>query len=182
VRSEIAAMYPDIFHDFNDRMWTPGGFRRPVAAAHRQWKTPNKKANFIAPRRFDEDPDMPAAGPDVLRLMTIRSDDQFNTSIYTLNDRFRGISGGRRVLLMNAQDAHRLGFAIGDLVTAVTVATDGVERSVSGLRIVSYDIPKGCLAGYFPECNPLIPLWHHAEKSFVPAAKAIPVRLVANPL
>jgi len=177
VRNEIAAIYADIFHDFNQRMWTPGGFRRPVAAAKREWKTPTGKANFIPPKGFDEDPDMPAHETDVLRLMTMRSDDQFNTSIYTLNDRFRGIKGGRKVLLMNRRDTARLGFVDGDLVVAATVSGDGVSRSVSGLRVVNYDIPSGCAAGYFPECNPLIPLWHHAEGSFVPAAKAIPIRL-----
>jgi molybdopterin-dependent oxidoreductase alpha subunit len=180
VRDEIAAIYPEIFHDFNARMWTPGGFRRPLPAAHREWKTPNGKANFIVPQSFDEDPDMQAAGPDILRLMTMRSDDQFNTTIYSLDDRFRGVFGTRRVLLMNPADILSMGFAIGDCVTASTVATDGVPRSVESLRLTSYDIPRGCVAGYYPECNPLIPLWHHAEGSFVPAAKSIPIRIRAS--
>ena len=93
IREEIAAIYPEIFHDFNSRMWTPGGFRRPVAAAKREWKTPNGKANFKTPASFDEDPDMRAGDAGVLRLMTLRSDDQFNTTIYTLDDRFRGVYG-----------------------------------------------------------------------------------------
>lgn len=91
---------------------------------------------------------MSVAGPDILRLMTIRSDDQFNTSIYTLNDRSRDIKGGRKVLLMNTQNVARLGFPPGDLVTATTVCSDNVRRSVSVLRIIGYDIPQGCLAGY----------------------------------
>lgn len=179
IREEIAAIFPEIFHDFNARMWTPGGFRRPLPAAKREWKTPNGKANFKTPQGFDEDPDMVATGPDVLRLMTMRSDDQFNTTVYTLDDRFRGVFGTRKVLLMNIADISRLGFQVGDHVTAVTVARDQkeVSRSVGGLRLTSYDIPSGCVAGYYPECNPLIPLWHHAEGSFVPAAKAIPIRL-----
>ena len=80
---------------------------------------------------------------------------------------------------MNPSDIQRLGFNVGDLVDASTVARDQAEvtRSVSGLRVTTYDIPPGCVAGYYPECNPLIPLWHHAEGSFVPAAKAIPIRL-----
>ena len=179
IREEIAAVFPEIFHDFNQRMWTPGGFRRPLPAAKRVWKTPNGKANFIVPRAFDEDPDVAAGGRDVLRLMTIRSDDQFNTTIYTLDDRFRGVFGTRMVLLMNADDIGRLGFSVGEHVTATTVASDGMPRSVDGLRITVYDIPAGCVAGYYPECNPLIPLWHHAEESFVPAAKSIPIRLQA---
>lgn len=177
IRDEIAAIFPDIFHDFNARMWIPGGFRRPVPATRREWRTPNGKANFKTPRGFDEDPDMHVADPKVLRLMTLRSDDQFNTSVYTLDDRFRGIFGTRRVLLMNPADIVRLGFVVGEQVTASTVANDDVTRSVAGLRVTAYDIPPGCVAGYYPECNPLIPLWHHAEGSFVPAAKAIPIRL-----
>lgn len=177
IRDEIAAAYPEIFHDFNQRMWTPGGFRRPLPAARREWNTPNKKANFIAPRSFDEDPDMTAAGEKILRLMTMRSDDQFNTTIYSADDRFRGVFGTRRVLLINPADVARLGLRVGDHVTACTVADDGVARTVPGLRLTSYDIPTGCVAGYFPECNPLVPLWHHAEGSQVPAAKSIPIVL-----
>jgi molybdopterin-dependent oxidoreductase alpha subunit len=177
IRDEIAAIYPAIFHEFNARMWTPGGFRRPLPAAERQWKTPNGKANFKTPRSFDEDPDVHAEDHQVLRLMTLRSDDQFNTTVYTWDDRFRGVFGTRRVLLMNSADIERLGLTVGDHVTAKTVANDGVVRAVSNLRVTSYDIPQGCAAGYYPECNPLIPLWHHAEGSFVPAAKAIPIRL-----
>jgi molybdopterin-dependent oxidoreductase alpha subunit len=177
VRDEIAAIYPEIFHDFNQRMWTPGGFRRPLPAANREWKTPNKKANFIAPRSFNEDPDMTATGEKILRLMTMRSDDQFNTTVYSADDRFRGVFGTRRVLLINPDDVARLGFEVGDRVTACTVADDGVVRAVQGLRLTSYDIPDGCVAGYFPECNPLVPLWHHAEGSQVPAAKSIPIVL-----
>jgi molybdopterin-dependent oxidoreductase alpha subunit len=180
IRDAIAMTFPAIFHDFNQRMWTPGGFRRPVPAAQREWNTATGKANFIIPQGFDENPDMPESGGDVLRLMTIRSDDQFNTSIYTFNDRFRGVYGTRMVLLINPADLARLGFTEGDLVTATTAASDGVARSVHRLRATPYDIPAGCVAGYFPECNPLIPLWHFAEGSQVPAAKSIPVRLHAE--
>jgi molybdopterin-dependent oxidoreductase alpha subunit len=177
VRDAIARTYPEIFHDFNARMWIPGGFRRPVAAAERIWKTQTGKANFVVPASLDEDPDMPATGPDVLRLMTVRSDDQFNTTIYTENDRFRGITGTRRVLFMNRQDIVRLGLQDYESVTARSVATDSKERFVAGLRVTPFNIPVGCVAGYFPECNPLIPLWHHAKGSKVPAAKSVPIRL-----
>jgi molybdopterin-dependent oxidoreductase alpha subunit len=180
IRDEIAAVYPEIFHDFNARMWTPGGCRRPIPAAQRQWKTPNGKANFIVPRGLEEDPDMPARGGNILRLMTLRSDDQFNTTIYSLDDRFRGVYGTRKVLFMNLADIQRLGLKPGDEVVAATVAKDNVSRAVSGLRVTPYDIPEGCIAGYYPELNPLIPLWHHAEGSQVPAAKSIPVTLRAT--
>jgi molybdopterin-dependent oxidoreductase alpha subunit len=179
IREEIAAIYPDIFYDFNARMWTPGGFRRPSPASHREWKTPNGKANFIVPSGFDEDPDMPERAPDVFRLMTLRSDDQFNTTVYSLDDRFRGVFGTRRVLFMNSEDMVQLGLHPGEDVAVFTVAKDKVQRSVENLRVTPYDIPKGCVAGYYPECNPLIPLWHHAEGSQVPAAKSIPIRIRA---
>jgi molybdopterin-dependent oxidoreductase alpha subunit len=178
IREEIAAVLPEIFHDFNERRRTLGGFRRPLAATERKWKTPNGKANFIAPQALVEDPDAPEMSPEVLRLMTIRSDDQFNTTIYTLDDRFRGVKGSRRVLFLNPADMRRLGVREGQQVTVVAAVRDGVSRTVAGLRVMSYNIPEGCAAGYYPECNPLIPLWHHATDSFVPAAKSIPIRLL----
>jgi molybdopterin-dependent oxidoreductase alpha subunit len=178
IRDEIAAVFPDIFHDFNQRRQALGGFRRPVAAARREWKTPNGKANFVAPASLVEDPDAPEASSDVLRLMTMRSDDQFNTTVYTLSDRFRGVKGTRKVLFLNPVDMRRLEVREGQLVTAVAAVSDGVARSVAELRVMSYNIPQGCAAGYYPECNPLIPLWHHAKGSFVPAAKSIPIRLM----
>ena len=177
VRDAIAVTYPDIFHDFNTRMWQPGGFRRPVPASQRVWKTPNGLANFITPESLLEDPDQAQPAGDVLRLFTIRSDSQFNTTIYNEDDRFRGIYGGRRVLLANAIDIIRLGFAEGALVDVHGVAPDGIERRVNGLRLVAYDVPPGCIAGYYPECNPLLPLAHHAVESMVPAGKSIAVRL-----
>jgi formate dehydrogenase major subunit len=177
IREAIATTYPSIFHDFNARMWTPGGFRRPLPAAQREWKTETGRANFIAPRGLVEDPDVAPVGKEVLRLTTLRSDDQFNTTVYSLDDRFRGVFGNRRVLLMHEDDLGRLGLRDGDLVCASTVANDGVARTVPGLTVRSHDIPPGCVGGYYPECNPLIPLWHHAEGSKVPAAKSIPIRL-----
>ncbi|SMP52400.1 FdhF/YdeP family oxidoreductase [Noviherbaspirillum suwonense] len=176
IRAEIARTWPEIFHDFEARMWKPGGFARPIAARQRIWKTPTGKATFVAPASLDENPDMPGR-PDVLTLFTLRSDGQFNTTIYHNDDRFRGVYGTRRVLLMNPGDIQRLGFAEGDRVTAATLADDGVDRTVAGLRVTPYNVPQGCAAGYFPECNPLIPLWHHAEESMVPAAKAISITL-----
>ena len=177
VRDAIGATYPDIFHDFNRRLWQPGGFHRPIAARERVWKTEAGKANFAVPRTLIEDPDAPVRAPGGLRLMTLRSNDQFNTTVYGYDDRFRGIYGTRRVLLMNAGDMTRLGLLEGDSVSVATDVDDGIARIVEGLRVTTYDIPAGCCGGYYPECNPLIPLWHHAEESKVPAAKWIPVRL-----
>jgi molybdopterin-dependent oxidoreductase alpha subunit len=180
VRDAIALTYPEIFHDFNARMWEPGGFRRPVAAAQRQWKTPNGRANFTTPTDLTGDPDQAPIGGDVLRLFTLRSDSQFNTTIYNEDDRFRGIKNGRKVLLMNPQDMTRLGLSEGQLVQARAVANDGFERRLGGLRLVAYNVPAGCIGGYYPECNVLLPLWHYAEESKVPAAKSISVTLHAE--
>lgn len=178
IRDAIAETWPEIFHDFNARMWTPGGFRKPVAAAHRQWKTPNGKANFTVPDSLAVDPDMPDRA-DTLRLFTVRSDGQFNTTIYSLDDRFRGVEGDRKVLLMSRADMDARGLKDGERVTASTATNDGVERKVDGLRVMEYPVPTGCVAGYYPECNPLLPLWHHAKESFVPAAKSIAIRIEA---
>jgi molybdopterin-dependent oxidoreductase alpha subunit len=177
VRDAIERTYPDQFRDFNQRFKQPGGFHRPLPACKREWKTANGKANFIVPDTLDEDADMPSTGPDVLRLMTTRGDSQFNTTVYSLDDRFRGVYGTRNVLLMHQDDLTRLGFAEGDAVCIATVANDGVTREVDGMRVHAYDIPRGCIMGYYPECNRLIPLSHHAKSSQVPASKSIPVRL-----
>jgi molybdopterin-dependent oxidoreductase alpha subunit len=177
IRDAIAETYPDIFHDFNQRMWTPGGFRRPVPAAERKWKTPSGRAEFIVADSLQANPDQPAPGGKVLRLFTLRSDGQFNTTLYNEDDHFRGISGGRRVLLIHPSDLHRLGLEAGQRVDAIGVTDDGVVRRVDGLRLVAYDVPAGCVGGYFPECNPLMPLAHHALESKVPAAKSIAITL-----
>lgn len=185
IRDAIEATWPDQFAQFNQRMHQPGGFARPLPAVQRQWKTPSGKAEFKAPARLD------AAfagdgGDDVLRLVTLRSNDQFNTTVYGYDDRLRGIQGTRDVLLMNRDDMRRLGVADGSTVTLACAAADagpnpeGVLREVPGLRVVAYDLPAGCCAGYYPECNPVVPLSHHARESHVPAVKSVPVRVRAQ--
>jgi molybdopterin-dependent oxidoreductase alpha subunit len=177
VRDAIAQTYPEIFHDFNARLWKPGGFHRPIGARKREWKTKTGKANFITPTSLTTDIDIPSDQRDVLQLMTLRSNGQFNTTVYSYDDRFRGVYGSRHVILMHQNDIDRFDLKEGQMVALTTAVDDGVERSVTGLQVVAYDIPEGCVAGYYPECNPLIPLWHHAEKAKVPAAKSIPVRV-----
>ncbi|MER3546102.1 MAG: formate dehydrogenase [Rhodanobacteraceae bacterium] len=177
IRDAIEQTYPEQFKDFNTRMWQPGGFHRPNSARERVWKTDTGKANFIVP------PSLTATGfedaPDRFRLMTMRSNDQFNTTVYGYDDRFRGIHGTRDVVLINADDIARLGLRDGQTVTLVSDADDGVRREVHGLRVVTFDIPRGCIGGYYPECNPLIALSHYALESKTPAAKSVPVRIVA---
>jgi anaerobic selenocysteine-containing dehydrogenase len=148
---------------------------KPVAAAQRKWNTPTGKANFTVPDTLSADPDMPVPA-DALRLFTVRSDGQFNTTIYSLEDRFRGVHG-RKVLFMAEADMALLGLADGDIVTASTAVDDGAARKVEGLTVVEYGVPAGCVAGYYPECNTLIPLWHYAKDSKVPAAKSIAIRV-----
>ncbi|WUR15936.1 FdhF/YdeP family oxidoreductase [[Empedobacter] haloabium] len=175
IRAAIAQTYPAIFHDFETRMWQPGGFRKPLAAARRVWQTDSGKANFTVPEELPADPDTARGVPGALTLFTVRSDGQFNTTVYSLDDRFRGVRGSRLVLFMNPADMARHALAEGDVVTVRTASDDGVPRQVGALTVVRYDIPAGCVAGYFPELNPLIPLWHHAKESKVPAAKSIDV-------
>lgn len=180
VREAISKVYPQIFHDFEARMWEPGGFHRPLGAAHRQWATPSGKAQFITPETLDEDDDVSKgeAGRDVLQLMTLRSNDQFNTTVYGYDDRFRGVKGTRKVVFMNRNDIVRLGFAPGAWVRLRTAIEPEVRREVGPFQVIAYDIPEGCAASYYPESNPLVPLWHYAKRSKVPAAKSVPVTLI----
>jgi anaerobic selenocysteine-containing dehydrogenase len=109
--------------------------------------------------------------------MTLRSNDQFNTTVYGYDDRFRGIKNTRTVVLMNRSDIDRMGLKVGQAVTLKTVADDGIDRHLSGMIVVAYDIPIGCIGGYYPECNVLMPVWHYALGSKTPAAKSIPVTI-----
>jgi formate dehydrogenase major subunit len=112
-----------------------------------------------------------------LILQTLRSHDQFNTTIYGLDDRYRGIKNGRRVVFVHPDDIRHLGWSDGDLVDLVSEWDDGSERTVPDFRIVSYDQPVGCAAAYYPETNPLIPLDSKAEGSNTPTSKSVIVRL-----
>jgi len=178
IREAIASTYPDIFFDFNKRIKAAKGFDRPLAARERKWLTASGKANFVAPKSLSEDPDLPRAREGVLTLVTVRSNDQFNTTVYSYTDRLRGIFGTRQVILMNKDDMAERSVVDGEQVVLLGAAADNVQRAVRDMRVVSYDLPRGCCVGYYPECNPLLPLWHHAEGSRVPAAKSIPVRVV----
>jgi molybdopterin-dependent oxidoreductase alpha subunit len=175
IRRAISETYPETFHDYEQRMWQPGGIQRPLPARRRQWNTTTGKANFVTPSGIDEDADMPSKEGTTFRLMTLRSNDQFNTTVYGYNDRFRGIKGTRMVVLMNPADIARLGLQDGATVTLETDSRDGIKRERGGYRLTAYDVPPGCLGAYYPEANVLLPLWHYAEGSKTPAAKSIPV-------
>jgi len=175
VRDAIEETYPEMFERFNERMWMPGGFWKGVAATHREWKTESGRAEFNAPDVLNATGFEEADGR--MRLITLRSNDQFNTTIYGYHDRFRGIKGTRDVVMVNPAEMERLGLADGEEVSLVCDVETDVSRRVDGLRVVPYDLPDGCLGAYYPECNVLIPVSHHARESFVPAAKSVPVRI-----
>jgi molybdopterin-dependent oxidoreductase alpha subunit len=180
IRDAIETTYPENFSDFNKRVVQPGGFQRKIPARERQWKTTTGKANLIVPKSLDEDSDASPADHDVLLMITLRSNEQFNTTVYGYDDRFRGIYGTRSIVLMNHNDIVRLGFADAENVSLVSACDDGIVRKIDGLRVVTYNIPEGCVGVYYPEANVLIPLWHYAERSKVPAAKSVPVRISAS--
>ena len=175
IRNAIAETYPEDFHGFNERMWTPGGFYRGNSARERIWKTESKKATFTTPKQ------MTAVGfgeaPGRYRLITMRSNDQFNTTIYGYSDRMRGIEGTRDVLLINPDEMQRANLHEGQVVSLVSDAEDGVEREVFGLKVVPFSLPDGCIGAYYPEMNSLMPLSHHDGPSKTPAAKSVPVRI-----
>lgn len=180
VRDLIARTFPEEFHDMNARMNQPGGFYRGNSAHDRIWKTDSGKAEFTDPTVLNACGIGDAEGR--FHLVTLRSNDQFNTTIYGHSDRLRGLEGSRMIVLMRPDEIVANGLAEGDVVELET-DTDGrdeTRRSVTGLRVVPYDLPRGTLAGYFPECNPLVPLWYHDKLSKTPAAKGIPVRIAAQ--
>jgi molybdopterin-dependent oxidoreductase alpha subunit len=181
IRDAIEATYPEQFKDFNARMDIPGGFARPVAARHRKWETDTGKANFKLPKGLYAGFDLgQGKDKDVLRLVTLRSNDQFNTTVYGYSDRLRGIEKSRMIVMINSDDRIRLGFKKDQFVRLEAVSDDGVDRHLSGLQLIDYNIPAGTCAGYFPELNCLVPLWQYAEESMTPASKSVPVRVVAQ--
>jgi molybdopterin-dependent oxidoreductase alpha subunit len=180
VREAIELTYPATFIRFNERLFQPGGVTRPLAARERKWSTRSGKANFKVPTQMFAGHLANHGQPGVLQLTTMRSNDQFNTTIYGYSDRFRGVRGTRRVVFMNRSDMARLGLQSDELVDLTTAVDDGVERVVRQFQVVAYDIPEGCCGAYFPEANPLVPLWHHDAQAFTPAYKAIPVTVARS--
>ena len=177
VRSAIEKTWPATFKGLNDKMFDPGGMVRPVAARERKWNTRSGKANFVPPTQLFAG-DVESFGKEgVLQLITLRSNDQFNTTIYGFDDRFRGVKGTRMVVFMNPADIATLGFKAGHFVDLTTARDDGHARVAHGFKIVAYNIPPGCIGAYFPEANALVPLEHRDKQAHTPAYKATPVRL-----
>ncbi|MEU7255945.1 FdhF/YdeP family oxidoreductase [Streptomyces rimosus] len=172
IRDRIARVIPG-FEDFNTKVARPGGFALPHAPRdQRKFPTATGKANFTAaPVEY---PHLPEGR---LLLQTLRSHDQYNTTIYGLDDRYRGIKNGRRVVLVNPEDARALGVADGSYTDLVSEWKDGTERRAPGFRVVHYPTARGCAAAYYPETNVLVPLDHTADTSNTPASKSLVIRL-----
>lgn len=182
IRDSIADVF-DEFHDFNLRVYKPGGFHLEHPANQHIWNTKSGKAQFmITPLSevyADKENQYAAAYTDskVYTLMTTRSHDQYNTTLYGLDDRYRGVFGQRRVLFMNQADIDEAGFEANQWVDIESVFSDGVKRIVHSFRIVPYNIPRGSLAAYYPETNPLVALSSHDKYAKIPASKSVPVIL-----
>jgi molybdopterin-dependent oxidoreductase alpha subunit len=181
IREKIEAVFPE-FYDFNKRVRVHGGFRLDVAASDRRWNTATGKANFLLAPGLDEDPRV--KDPNVLVLTTIRSHDQYNTTVYGLDDRYRGVFGRRDVIFMNKGDLAARGLADGDVidVEAAYYDTDADRPRKAARRYtaVAYNIPEGAVAGYYPEMNSVVALGHYDRKSGTPSYKGVPVRIVRS--
>ncbi|NUS81919.1 MAG: FdhF/YdeP family oxidoreductase [Streptomyces sp.] len=171
VRDRIARVV-DGFENFHERVRQPGGFRLPNPVNEKVFRTPAGKALFTV-----NDFTMLQAPEGHLVLQTLRSHDQWNTIPYAMDDRYRGIKGGRRVVLVNRGDLADLGLDDGSLVDLVSVWTDGSERRADGFRVVAYPTPRGSAAAYYPETNVLVPLDSVADISNTPTSKSVIVRL-----
>jgi molybdopterin-dependent oxidoreductase alpha subunit len=159
------------FEDYNSRVRKPGGFYLPNGSRERKFFTLTGKAHFTA-----SDVTYQRLAGDELMMMTIRTHDQFNTTIYGLDDRYRGIYNERRVILMNQHDVKKLGLKDGDSVDLIN-NHDDIERVARNFRVVVYDIPEQCSATYFPETNVLVPIQSVADKSNTPTSKMVIIKV-----
>jgi len=170
IRDRIARVVPG-FEDFNARVREPDGFQLPNTGRDRSFGPVGGRAKFS----IATPPDL-ALPPGRLRMMTLRSHDQYNTTIYGLDDRYRGVHGGRRVVFVNPADLVELGLVERQVVDLVSEWTDG-ERVAEAFAIVPFDLPRGCAATYFPEANPLVPLDSVADRSRTPTSKSVVIRI-----
>ncbi|MDP3855486.1 FdhF/YdeP family oxidoreductase [Phenylobacterium sp.] len=175
VRDLIEAVLPELFTDYNQKIREPGGFRLPVPSSERIWTTPSGKANFLVARTEGQDPRRGEA--DVLLLTTLRSHDQYNTTIYGSDDRYRGVFGRRDVVFVHPDDLAARGLSSGDPIDLAAAFDADGSRVVRGFTAVARDLPRGCVAAYYPETNILVALDDHDQRSGTPAYKSAPVRL-----
>ncbi|WP_460415029.1 FdhF/YdeP family oxidoreductase [Pseudomonas sp. microsymbiont 2] len=178
IRDLIADTIPG-FTDFNARLQHPGGFHLGNAAAEREWNTASGKAQFTAtelPAQLVNEAVLARGDKPDLILQTLRSHDQYNTTLYGLDDRYRGVFGLRDVVFANEADIRRLGFEPGEKVDMVSLWEDGRERRVNGFTLVAYDIPQGQAAAYYPETNPLVPLESYGDRTYTPTSKFVAIK------
>jgi anaerobic selenocysteine-containing dehydrogenase len=181
IRDLIADTIPG-FKDFNQRLENPGGFYLGNTAGERRWNTKTQRANFkpnVLPMDLVHE-NVRATGqiPDLI-MQSMRSHDQYNTTIYGLDDRYRGVKGQRDVLFVNEADIIRLGFKPGQKADVISIWNDGLERRVKGFTLLAFDIPAGQAAAYYPEVNPLVPLESVGDGSHTPTSKFVAIRLEA---
>lgn len=176
IRDKIEVVFPDFF-DFNQRVRQPGGFRLDIPASRREWHTPNQRANFLVATGLEDDPRLLDA--ECLVLTTIRAHGQYNTTIYNLDDRYRGIFGRRDVIFMNKGDMDLRDIVEGDQVQVTGMSRDNPlkPRVLNGFIAVEYNIPQGSVAGYYPELNKVMSLSDFDPKSGTPAYKGAPVKI-----
>ncbi len=177
IRDLIQAVLPDQFADYNLRIQTPGGFRLPTPTSDRIWKTASGKANFLP--YLADSPDARRGDPSVLLLTTLRSHDQYNTTIYGQDDRYRGVFGRRDIVFVSPEDLAAQGLASGDQVDILAAFDPSGARIVRSFTAVARSLPRGCVAAYYPEANGLVVLDDHDRRSGTPAYKSVPVRLRA---
>lgn len=176
IRDRIERVIPG-FERFNERVRDPGGFALPHPPRdERRFETSDGRAQLSVTEVSSEH-----IGPDQLMLQTLRSHDQYNTTIYGHDDRYRGLKGDRHVVMLNSADIRRLGLYDGARVDLVT-ALSGPERRAHGYTVVAYPTPIGTAAAYYPETNVLIPLDHHDPIARTPASKSIPIRIELTPV
>ncbi|VXC07367.1 putative enzyme [Pseudomonas sp. 8Z] len=171
------------FQDFNKRVAHPGGFYLGNSAAARTWKTSVGRAMFKAnalPQNLIHERIRGSGQQPDLILQTLRSHDQYNTTIYGLDDRYRGVSGQRHVVFANEADIHRLGLTPGQKVDMLSLWDDGIERKVEGFTLLAFDIPSGQAAAYYPETNPLVPLDSVGVGSHTPTSKFVAIRILPS--
>lgn len=173
IRDRIEQTIPG-FTDYNQRIRTPGGFRMPLPPTERLWPTPSGKAMFSVFEGVDEN--AKGVGESVLRLITLRSHDQYNTTIYAMDDRYRGVFGRRDILFMNEEDMTERGLEHGDRVDIET-ALPGHAQRLEDITVVAYSIARGSVGAYYPEANVLVPLDYLDKESGTPSYKSVPVRL-----
>jgi molybdopterin-dependent oxidoreductase alpha subunit len=172
VREVIGRVIPG-FDGFNAKITNPGGFVLPHGPRDdRSFATPDGRAHFTI-----NELTFAAAPTGMLLLQTVRSHDQYNTTIYGLDDRYRGVHGGRRVVFVSEADLTARGLADGDVVDLRSTDADGVHRTAAGFRVVAYPTPAGTCAAYYPETNVLVPL-HSVGESGTPTFKSVPVELI----